>query len=320
MKISAKEAIEEILEDKGVIPNYLSMDKDGGLWVWDKRPIANCDRWVCRKNSRGMRINHVEINEFEGKDWKDCCIEYPITQGKEENLESGVKEENFSKCKVQEYLELGYNLVYVPSITPEKLLESYKETVFMLVDDYEELEDNLVKVEVELDLSQKRHREDENIINDHVKRIRDLEKSINLYRENNVRSNKRMLELIAEKDNKIATLQIDIDMYEQGLQNKNSVINDQKQELESIYRDLNPSDSEIQKVWELMEKINDEAEIIDRKNADRFQMLHVNMFIGGSGSVTDGHGQEFDFDNLDEVITILDEFLAIVLHKQKDEA
>jgi len=226
---------------------------------------------------------------------------------------------------VQEYLDLpGYNLVYVPRVTPpsenEKLLESCKETIFMLADDYRELEDDLVEKELDLDLSQKRHVEDANIINDHVRRIRELEKSINLYRENSKRSNKRMLELIAEKDNKIATLQIDIDMYEQGLQNKNSVINDQKQELDSIYRDLYSSDSEIQKVWDLMEKINDEAEIIDRKNADRFQMLHVNMFCGGSGSVTDGHGQEFDFDNLDEAITILDEFLAIVLHKQKDEA
>lgn len=58
---------------------YLTMDKDGLIRAWDKKPFTSIYHEWWSENNDGRfsnRIGYIEVEEFKGKSWKNCLIEF----------------------------------------------------------------------------------------------------------------------------------------------------------------------------------------------------------------------------------------------------
>lgn len=56
---------------------YLTKDSDG-VYAWNHRPVKDKIMWSANigKYNRGYWFGYIEVEEFQGKDWKDCLIEF----------------------------------------------------------------------------------------------------------------------------------------------------------------------------------------------------------------------------------------------------
>lgn len=56
---------------------YLTKDLDG-VYAWNHRPAKEQTMWAAKigGENRGFWLGNIEVEEFHGKDWKDCLIEF----------------------------------------------------------------------------------------------------------------------------------------------------------------------------------------------------------------------------------------------------
>lgn len=57
---------------------YLTKDKDGRVYAWDSKPEKDNDDWMFYKpDIRVYFLGYdIEVEEFQGKDWKECIISF----------------------------------------------------------------------------------------------------------------------------------------------------------------------------------------------------------------------------------------------------
>lgn len=54
---------------------YIFKNKDGVIGWSDSKPIKTENEFICGLNSTYGFLGHINISEFEDKDWVDCIIE-----------------------------------------------------------------------------------------------------------------------------------------------------------------------------------------------------------------------------------------------------
>lgn len=68
--------IDQLLEsvDLGFEPRFVTKDKNGMVWVADKKPCL-LNRWWERRTDNARTFGCVKLSEFDGKDWTECIYE-----------------------------------------------------------------------------------------------------------------------------------------------------------------------------------------------------------------------------------------------------
>lgn len=55
---------------------YLTMDENGEVFAWRSKPRLRVMEWVVSLDKDVYRLGDIEVEEFQGKDWKECLIEF----------------------------------------------------------------------------------------------------------------------------------------------------------------------------------------------------------------------------------------------------
>lgn len=56
---------------------YLTMDENKCVYCWVKKPyISSSGNWWTSDDGDYFYLGNIEVEEFHGKDWKECLIEF----------------------------------------------------------------------------------------------------------------------------------------------------------------------------------------------------------------------------------------------------
>lgn len=55
---------------------YLTKDEDGDIKAWSLKPVEDMTTWFSYRHKGCYNLGKIEVEEFQGKDWEDCLIEF----------------------------------------------------------------------------------------------------------------------------------------------------------------------------------------------------------------------------------------------------
>ena len=90
--------------------NWITKDKGGRIYVWEKKPKAGIRFWTQVVDNKSLGF--IEIDDFKDKDWKECIVERPKEIESWEDLKEWMLENGGEIYEKRDFVFIVRRFVY----------------------------------------------------------------------------------------------------------------------------------------------------------------------------------------------------------------